>query len=198
MGNWFHPLDAADSLNAYETAQNSRTSNELLREMVSLEKSKQLGWTIVDSHVEVSWNGEWLLCRISSDAPRLLRTMLRSSGWTIHRDEIASVSNKPPTLVKSGQLTIVTRDGKERALPYDRAKSIDFTQLAKRLSDAVVDVSGQAASGAPPMAQEPARELTPPTAPAGWLPAHGSPGWLQYWDGSVWTDHFHKVDDDQP
>lgn len=45
------------------------------------------------------------------------------------------------------------------------------------------------------------RQLSqPPLAPAvaaGWYAEGCQPGYLRYWDGQVWTDHWHRIGDDQ-
>lgn len=180
MGDLFDPASAGQMILAEDTARNTRKSAELQRAQHRDARTRQVGMVAEGFWCTVKWDGEWLLIRVSAAAPRLVRKAAKTPERWIHRDDLVEVQNKS-SLLGEAHFDVTTRDGKEPPVPYRKVAADDFRDLADQLNRAIRDRA---------VVDSPA-EPAPPAPPANWYPAPGHAGWLRYWDGSAWTEHYH-------
>lgn len=133
----------------------------------------------------ISWNGSWLVARVPANASKLMGLAARRGECSVHASDITWVENKPPKLLGDGEIIVHTRDGQIHRLSYPAKNKADFTALSQQLGHDLQ--SGPSATAISP---------PPPLAPAGWFAAPDRPGCMRYWNGSIWTEHYH--DPSQP
>lgn len=190
MGNWMNPVDTTPAIYSYlthkeaeKTAKASKESADLLRAQLRDERLRQVGMVAEGTWITVKWDGEWLSSRLSAAAPRLLRAAAKRLETQVHLDNLVTVVNKVPSITREGNLDVTKRDGDVVSFPYPRSAASHFEDLADQLSAAIRSRTPGEDAAQPP----------PPMPPAGWHPAPNHEGWLRYWDGSSWTEHFHDL-----
>lgn len=84
--------------------------------------------------VAVTWDGEWLVAEPSNKAARFALTGPGGEDrLTLHREHVASATNKSPTILTNGCVTVEAHDGRSYQLHYRRKASDGFAALAAEL-----------------------------------------------------------------
>lgn len=128
----------------------------------------------------ISWDGSWLVARVPANANKLTGLAARRGECSVHADNIARIENKPPTFLGDGEIIVYTRDGHIHRLGYPAKNKADFMALSQQVGHGLQ--SEPSAMATPP---------PPPLPPAGWFAAPDRPRCMRYWNGSMWTEHYH-------